>query len=172
MSWETVGNIAATVSNEVIKTIAYTADTYGSDEEHLDLNDAPLGWINWTDDQVLNPTGINGGVLLTTDRTDNTLRVQFAYSLDGQYALRYRVAWYDFADPNADENGFVTLWVPAPESQPDGFGWFHYSIANPEWDSIANKPETFGDVPITLTQAEYNALGPGRPANQTYYIVG
>lgn len=82
MSWEQTGNIAAVLSEEVVRLMAYTAETYGTYEVPLDLNDAPLGWINWSDDQVLHPTGIDGGVLLTTDRADNTLRIQFAFSLN------------------------------------------------------------------------------------------
>lgn len=91
-----------------------------------DLNAAPFGYVSFVDTDVTNDPAFGPGLLLTMKNEDDSARVQVAYSIDGTYAIRYRLGG---------------TWG----------SWLYFYAGHEAWADITGKPSTF--TPATHSHA-------------------
>lgn len=97
-----------------------------------DLNSAPFGYVSFVDTDVTNDPAFGPGLLLTMRNEDDSARVQVAYSIDGTYAIRYRLGG---------------TWG----------AWVYFYSGHDAWTDITGKPSTF--TPSTHTHAISDVTG-------------
>jgi len=104
-----VSDLATRVAQE-FKSI-FTGETYTGS-----LDSAPFGYRSFVGTDVTNePAGYSNGLVFTAKNEDDSGRVQLAYSISGDYAIRWRLggswsSWSLFTDlDNATFTGLLTV---------------------------------------------------------------
>lgn len=99
----------------------FTGPTYTGD-----LNDVDIGLSSYAEASVTNHPGLGNALLMTMRNEDDSARAQFAYSITGTYAVRFRLG------------GSWGSWQP-------------FYAGHDAWTDITGKPATF--TPSTHSHA-------------------